>query len=245
MTIVYFRKGKFIYKAKAAKCIPYKSMARSSSLTDKGYAKYTVKQCTPISRYNLKGQPRNDAPSGITLGLTYWEEKPLEVYLNFEAAIASGKRPKNFTGTWNKYTYSGMLFSSHEYVQGIEHGRAAHYDPRDGRLFFEQYFVAGKRHGITKKWEDGVLVEEQEFACDLPHGNYDAWWPNGQPKTKGQFSCGKFTGKWINWYGDGTIESTRNYVCGSLHGELHKYKNGKIVKKQKYVNGILQQRFLF
>lgn len=59
--------------------------------------------------------------------------------------------PKNFTGTWIDYTYTGRVLATRPYVNGVSHGNEKYYDD-DGNIYYSRVYNNGEveSHGEAK-----------------------------------------------------------------------------------------------
>ncbi len=61
-------------------------------------------------------------------------------------------------------------------------------------------FTLGRKTGRwTTWWESGRVEDEAEWRDGVPHGRFAAFWPNGNPKTRGRHCGGVQCGTWRTW----------------------------------------------
>ncbi len=65
-------------------------------------------------------------------------------------------------------------------------------------------YVAGKRHGLYKKWfSDGTLSFQSEYVHGKLHGETRTWWLNGNLRSTSNFDNGIAHGTQEQWYENG------------------------------------------
>jgi antitoxin component YwqK of YwqJK toxin-antitoxin module len=95
----------------------------------------------------------------------------------------------------------------------------------EGCLVAEWFEINNKKHGIMKEYfgsyyEDivGKLAYETNFINGIQHGEFKAYWWNGN------------------------IHQIYNYVNGKRFGEYKMYnENGNLIKKEYYINDIVKE----
>jgi antitoxin component YwqK of YwqJK toxin-antitoxin module len=148
-------------------------------------------------------------------------------------------------GTWRQWD-DGKLVGAYEMDMGT--GTEVWWLD-DGTPWFEWERRRGKRHGrYVRRDEDGQLVQEGEFADDLPHGTWKQWSPDGA--LLGTYQMVHGTGTRRNWHDNGTlrleepmragesVETTRAWMPnGDLMLENTHYDDRWVMRS--YENGVL------
>lgn len=76
----------------------------------------------------------------------------------------------------------------------------------------------------------------------LLNGEYVCFYPDNNLKEKGTFFKGVKDKLWISWYSNGKISEQVTWKKGVINGERLIYdKDGKILLKERYVNGKLKK----
>ncbi len=117
---------------------------------------------------------------------------------------------------------------------------------------------------LTYYWYSANKIQETMGGIEgkALHGLYSAFYLNGNLKEKGVFKTGVKNGEWTTWYengkikeiitwkkgirskssfnynSEGAIVSSSEYKNGKLNGYLVQYKNGAVLEKKKYKDGI-------
>ena len=75
------------------------------------------------------------------------------------------------------------------------------------------------------------------------HGDYLAYYKNGQLAMRGQFEKGLKEGEWKEWREDGSIKRICTYSNGSLHGDFCEFdETGNTVHDGVYKKGIEKEK---
>ncbi|RMG83630.1 MAG: toxin-antitoxin system YwqK family antitoxin, partial [Bacteroidetes bacterium] len=91
--------------------------------------------------------------------------------------------PSVFTGPQRVVRADSLVLNPNEglvfYLDKPFTGTSVAYFP-DGKKSASIDYVAGKKHGIYRKWfEDGTLSFESHYSNGKQHGETKSWWRNG------------------------------------------------------------------
>ena len=86
----------------------------------------------------------------------------------------------------------------------------------------------------TSFYEDGKVIQTQEFKNDLQHGKKLMFAPNGKLTSEYIFVHGKTNGLFTEYDKSGKKSLTGKYKMNKPQGVWKYYKNGKLVKKKDY-----------
>lgn len=108
-----------------------------------------------------------------------------------------------------------------------------HYQSPD--LMTQEFYKNGKLEGTrTVYYKSGKVAEVAEYKNGKKHGIYKKMAENDNPLEIVQFVNGIEDGPAAYYNPDGTFASKGNYVNGAKKGTWEFYKDGKVVKKEKY-----------
>jgi len=92
----------------------------------------------------------------------------------------------------------------------------------DDILIEEGYTVAGKRHGISRRWyDDGTLRIVLPWHHDRLHAAIEVYLPNG--RLAGKYFMHNGSGITCDWEDDGSITCRFEYLNGRWHGRYISY----------------------
>lgn len=140
-------------------------------------------------------------------------------------------------GKWEEYYKSGQLRAKGKYVDGVKTGEWIYYF-RNGEI--EQrgkYNEEGKAEG-TWRWyyPDGQLRKEEELKNGVSDGMYKEYTYEGELWAKGKYEDGKKEGSWIVSHRG--YKEVGKYQNGVRQGEWKHYKNGELVYKGRFEDGL-------
>jgi hypothetical protein len=98
----------------------------------------------------------------------------------------------------------------------------------------------GKKNGVCKEYyEDGTLKLRAGYKAGVLHGDYLSLWPGEKVHVKASYRNGKLHGSY-----EGLDEKERPvkhavYRDGLLHGACREYEDGKLVRDQTWLEGML------
>ena len=104
----------------------------------------------------------------------------------------------------------------------------------------------GKRHGVHKVYSpQGILLLEENFLDNYPHGDYKRYEYNGKLAEKKQYVFLPDSGNYYLHgdhlvYSNGLLSEKSHYHLGKLHGKFQEYYfSGLLKTKAKYEYGLL------
>lgn len=211
----------------------------SSSINkvDKSGKKQGVWKKYENGRLVYEGQFKDDVPYGTFK--YYHENGKLKSVTDFIQGVHKVKT--------TIYYDNGHKASEGSYIDQQKDGVWNYYNQNDILVKVEGY-NAGSRHGLWKTYspEDGVLLEECEFANGLRNGSYKTYYTNGKISLDETYLNGKTNGKSTAYYPNGNISVTGNYLKGWRDGEWHQYDvNGKIRNTTVYKGKQLVNTYVY
>lgn len=97
----------------------------------------------------------------------------------------------------------------------------------------------GKKQGLWKKYEKGVLVYEGNFVNDVPTGEFKYYHANGKLKSVSNFINGTTRVKTTLYHENGQKSAEGIFVDQIKDGEWNYYNNaGRLIKTESYKNGV-------
>ncbi len=141
-----------------------------------------------------------------------------------------------------------------------EHGKILHYS-----IIYYQKEIRKTNQKMSYYWFDNGKMQstQGDFLGNLLHGDYAELDRGGQLITKGSFSYGVKDGSWKSWDRNGKITEYGTWKRGVLIkkvsytplGTVIEYyrssllyrkkviqQDGKVISKERYKNGIIQER---
>jgi antitoxin component YwqK of YwqJK toxin-antitoxin module len=111
-----------------------------------------------------------------------------------------------------------------------------------GEIISERYFYKGELHGPeVERYKDGTKRNETAWVAGKEHGVGKRWHPNGAIYKTTYLDHGKIIGVLRWWHPDGTKELEKGYVNGKKHGLASEwYRNGQTAFQGEYVDGMKQ-----
>lgn len=145
-------------------------------------------------------------------------------------------------GIVKNYDQQGRVEYEKEYKEGVEHGIERRY--RDGELAIDCNYADGKKHG--KQVENlisnrGDYVKKSEYDMGVQVGEYsEELEEEGVTTVKGNYEKGKKDGKWVHKRRDDTLEKEIEYKDGVQDGlTIVYFTDGTPEKKSEYSKGKL------
>ena len=120
-------------------------------------------------------------------------------------------------GEWRYYSKeNGNLLLVEDNKGGKPHGSSKVYNPLNGRLAEEAWYVDGRRNGPAKQYYDSsVLMMECQYIDNQLDGVARTYYPSGALKEEGAFLKGSKVGVWITYNEDGDVISEESYSAPS------------------------------
>ena len=145
-------------------------------------------------------------------------------------------------GAWVANRSDGSPHTEGPYEGGKRHGtwRTWMRNPNTGQArILEETWVKDTRHGpVTRRTEDGQVVEEGEYQRGKRAGTWRTFHGNGSPSTEGAYAAGKRQGEWRAWRADGSLASEARYEADTLHGPFRRIApNGTVIEEGAYELG--------
>lgn len=201
--------------------------------------------------------------------------KPIDshetLYFNDSTVLAKGKFLKgNRNGNWSVFYPTGIIKTFGYITDSSFYGKWKFYYPNGvqkakGKFKFtaddkDSSLLVLKMSGKWKFWnENGVLISKSYYSPyrineTSKYGKYKEKYASGQTKITGEYYKGAKIGTWTHYYENGrkrlvayyTYKSDKNKVIDYPIGIwFYKDQNGKIIKKEIYKNGKLDQTVTF
>lgn len=107
---------------------------------------------------------------------------------------------------------------------------------RNGRVFQEVPFVAGKINGVIREWHrNGVLAKEVPMKEGVRHGTCKQW--NDKGDLLGSFEMSMGTGVSKQWFANLQIEFEASIVNENFTGRLRRWnEEGNLVQENFFLN---------
>lgn len=144
-----------------------------------------------------------------------------------------------------------------DYMQGIYYDMVVYQTYKDGILDGKnsvisyniestQDYKCGKLHGLSTKYENGVLVSSIEYRDELCHGEYKQYDRTSNTTTICIYDNNILTGEYYEYHGSFTniLKEYRYYVDGQIHGlnEVY-YPNGQLKFRKLFNKGIVTDKY--
>lgn len=163
-------------------------------------------------------------------------------------------------GHWTNYFPDGTLNRTNYYVEGDRYFYKKEYAV-DGKLTFVWFYNQGALSFLLNYDSTGNIIDsislkdssgkvvlhfpgsqqkqvEYTLKNGLRHGDYFAWYPNGNIRVKGSYFGGNYNGQWTWYFLNGKIQTQGNYFYGDKNGEWKQYyENGKLSSKIQFLLG--------
>ena len=139
---------------------------------------------------------------------TYWENGNLKAELRYEGGKLNGE------SVW--YTQRGKMATKAFYKNDTLEGRYQRFH-QDGRtLEMECWYKHGERDSICRTYSvKGNLTSEDYYIASKLNGDSKKWYDNGQVFQEGQFVDGMMDGSWFVFYPSGALASKAEYKMGT------------------------------
>ena len=110
---------------------------------------------------------------------------------------------------------AGQIIAEGDFMNGVQHGMWAEYDPETRLVSSLQSYYMGKKQGVSMEFDRGRISVKSYYNDDKLDGLKLA-------------------------YGVRGVVGEENYVQGVLHGEVRKYyPRGEIMEEAFYSNGVI------
>jgi len=118
-------------------------------------------------------------------------------------------------------------------IDGEKDGPAVDWES-DGTREFEYNYIDGELDGVYKEWEDGVLIEEKNYAAGLLHGALKRWSSESTPKVVENYMNGTKDGEWNIYHKNGQLKEEFSYDYGirSPNFKFY-YEDGSLQSERK------------
>lgn len=106
---------------------------------------------------------------------------------------------------------------------------------RNGRLFQEVPFVAGKVNGVIREWhKNGTLAKEVPMKDGLRHGLCKEW--NEKGDLLGQFEMNMGTGTSWHWFPNGQLQFEISLISESFTGRQRRWdEDGNLIEETYFL----------
>jgi len=122
------------------------------------------------------------------------------------------------TGKWVKYHENGQVAEEKHYQDDLQTGEHENWNQDGSKIFETNYKLIetndeaySVRHGIEKRWKDGVLVSEIPFKNGVREGLAKNFTPSGELVKSMEFKNDKLHGKYKTYHPNGKVKMVREY----------------------------------
>lgn len=149
----------------------------------------------------------------------------------------SAEKPPPLDGPYEYTDSDGHTFSM-EYKEGVLDGPFAEVDA-EKKPVIEGTFKAGKKDGVWKIYQDGVLQAETSFADDELEGVTKTYSAKDILATETTFAKGEREGSFCSYQADGTTPAVEGtFEKGAISGPLTSYDvHGQVIMTAMYKEG--------
>ncbi|MBU0686771.1 MAG: toxin-antitoxin system YwqK family antitoxin [Candidatus Margulisbacteria bacterium] len=160
----------------------------------------------------------------------YYSDGKLELLVQYKNNKINGKQIE--------YYENGNLKVSYNLKDNLFEGHQNAYYDENGKLQSITSFVAGKKNGVIKVFDNGILQLEGNLKNGTPEGLNKMFYPNGQIKYESNYKEGKLDGILRTFYTDGHLQREMYFNDGALDGYARNYDNeGNLLKEEYYEKG--------
>jgi uncharacterized protein len=189
--------------------------------------------------YNINGTMKSEGNRRNFLLDSIWTFYDETGLITKKISYLYGKKNGYYTNyEWKKNDTDSLIcniVSKELYVNDVKQGQSFYYE--NNRLQSIIPFKNGMKEGVAKEFsKDSILTALIEY-----HNDYVI-----QRQYMNRYdSKGQKTGVWKEFYSNDRIKREENFLNGKLHGYVREYDaNGKVIRLQKYSNGIeVQEEF--
>jgi hypothetical protein len=154
------------------------------------------------------------------------------------ALAAQVEAPNERTETWPDGTVK-LRYTVDE--EGRRDGRCEQFAANGKRVLFAVW-AHGLRDGEWREWnEDGSRLRALAYSKDVLNGHCEEWRLDGSTSWSGDYRAGKKHGKWIESDHSGLRKRIAEYRNGVFHGTVRIQQKDKVISKQTWKDGELQQ----
>jgi antitoxin component YwqK of YwqJK toxin-antitoxin module len=154
------------------------------------------------------------------------------------ACLATLAQPDSLYITENGTTTAYKVDYSPLHADLLPYRRVGKYASDTSRVAVLLDYKRGKPSGVFRAfYPDGRPLIFAVYGWGSLHGDWAEYDPTGRITVKGQYRMGKRDGTWA--FRDQGIVG--HYKDGEKHGRWKYYRNGKLVKKERWRHGQLQQ----
>lgn len=232
-------------------CLAGNIMAASQNKTDKqGRKQGAWVKTYKNGKTQYEGQFKDDKPVGTFK--RYYEDGKLQSVQVYDASGTSditfydtdGKTlaseghfdGKLKVGEW-KYYADGKVVLSEVYLNGQRHGVSKTYNK--GSLMEETPYVNGLIEGVRKAYlENGKLYSTTTYKAGKMNGAYRLYEGNDKPVEEGQFENDRKTGEWVMYDEKGNKIDGTSYAGGRAvnEKEIKKQNSAQFDENQKAID---------
>ncbi len=108
-----------------------------------------------------------------------------------------------------------------------------------GQKIAEYSLLGEVQDGRVRQWDEkGQLLVDQNYSKGAFEGVQEAYYPNGQIKTRAFYRDGKLDGVLQQWFENGLVELEENFSLGEFDGlQRHFHPNGALKFENTQVKG--------
>jgi hypothetical protein len=123
-----------------------------------------------------------------------------------------------------------MAISTHKHMKQEDTERTYY---RNGRVFQEVPFAAGKINGVIREWHrNGVLAKEVPMRNGVRHGECKQW--NEKGVLLGSFEMGRGTGNSKHWFPNGKLAFEASVVNEGFTGRLRRWNDAGALVQENF-----------
>jgi hypothetical protein len=101
---------------------------------------------------------------------------------------------------------------------------------------------------MAQEQQNEFMIDSNTVKCHSSdgrlHGEYNAYYENGQKKTSGQFAYGQRTGEWKVWDENGNLAESRKYTNNLMYQPSGESGSNPALKYERNADGVYPYRTL-
>lgn len=149
-------------------------------------------------------------------------------------------------GPLAEYDASGQEVVRVEYLNGRRSEKVVKYHDKDSRQKRLEGKILRARLSLKKpdEWWTVQLASYNREGKDQKHGEWTAWYPNGQKRMEGEYQFNEPSGKFTWWHQNGQRSLVASYMAGKKANIwVWWHANGQKAIQGNYLNGSPSSRW--
>ncbi len=148
---------------------------------------------------------------------------------NFKNGMLDGKQDE-----WHS---NGRKKAEYYYDNGKKIGNWTTWN-HEGEINIQETYNENGKMKSMRDWADGMIRVEQNYKQGVKHGEWIAWYGNGQKFSEKHYVDGKLHGWQKMWHSNGRIHGRAYFEKGIPQGEfIMMDAHGNLMKKATYIDG--------